>query len=419
MESNFLLKVMRNNTIVVKNAGYLTLLEIVRLIMPFVALPYVIRTIGAEKYGTIVFTQTIIQYFVILINFGLDISAVKEVSVNRDNKKLLNEIVSSVLIIKTILWVVSLLILLVGIIVIPFWRDHALLFFLVFLTCLSELLFPVWFFQGIEKMKYLPIVRTCSILFYTITVFIFVKSPADYVWVAFLQSIGSILSGIIAFFLLLRLEKVKLLFPKIRMIRRLFVESIPFFISRVSNVLNLNMAKTVSGIFFTMDAVAAFDLAQRIAQVSLVPAQMLNQAVYPHIAKTQNRKFANNFLYCNITIAFLVALIVYFLAPFVVYYFAGNTMSEAITLLRILTLFIFCGCITTYLGTPVLVSFGYPKPFNMSVILSTIILLLLYIVIYTFHLFSIEYFALTLFVTELAILFYRLYYCFHYKIFKL
>lgn len=61
-----------------------------------------------------------------------------------------------------------------------------------------------------------------------------------------------------------------------------------------------------------MDAVAAFDLAQRIAQVSLVPAQMLNQAVYPHIAKTQNRKFANNFLYCNITIAFLVALIIYF-----------------------------------------------------------------------------------------------------------
>jgi len=404
---------------VIQNTGYLLIIEIIRLALPFVALPYVIRTIGAEKYGTIVFTQTIIQYFVILINFGLDISAVKEVSVNRDNKKLLNEIVSSVLIIKTILWVVSLLILLVGIITIPFWRDHALLFFLVFLTCLSELLFPVWFFQGIEKMKYLPIVRTCSILFYTITVFIFVKSPADYVWVAFLQSIGSILSGIIAFFLLLRLEKVKLLFPKRRMIRRLFIESIPFFISRVSNVLNLNMAKTVSGIFFTMDAVAAFDLAQRIAQVSLVPAQMLNQAVYPHIAKTQNRKFANNFLYCNITIAFLVALIVYFLAPFVVYYFAGNTMSEAITLLRILTLFIFCGCITTYLGTPVLVSFGYPKPFNMSVILSTIILLLLYIVIYTFHLFSIEYFALTLFVTELAILFYRLYYCFHYKIFKL
>lgn len=342
---DYLSRKLQSYKTVIQNTGYLLIIEIIRLALPFVALPYVIRTIGAEKYGTIVFTQTIIQYFIILINFGLDISAVKEVSVNRDNKKLLNEIVSSVLIIKTMLWVVSLLILLVGIIAIPFWRDNALLFFLVFLTCLSELLFPVWFFQGIEKMKYLPIVRTCSILFYTVTVFIFVKSSADYVWVAFLQSIGSLLSGIIAFFLLLRIERVKLLFPKIRMIRRLFVESIPFFISRVSNVLNLNMAKTVSGIFFTMDAVAAFDLAQRIAQVSLVPAQMLNQAVYPHIAKTQNRKFANNFLYCNITIAFSVALIVYFLAPFAVYYFAGNTMSEAITLLRILTLFIFVGAL--------------------------------------------------------------------------
>ena len=51
-----------------------------------------------------------------------------------------------------------------------------------------------------------------------------------------------------------------------------------FFVSRLSVVLKNNMAKTISGMVFSMHFVAAFDLAQRIATVALVPAQMLNQA---------------------------------------------------------------------------------------------------------------------------------------------
>lgn len=34
-----------------------------------------------------------------------------------------------------------------------------------------------------------------------------------------------------------------------------------------------------------MHEVAVFDLAQKIAMTALVPLQMLNQALFPHIAK--------------------------------------------------------------------------------------------------------------------------------------
>ena len=74
----------KNHKIIVKNTGYLTAVEVMRMLLPFVALPYVIRTIGGERYGTIVFAQTIISYFVIFINFGMDVSAVKDVSVHRN-----------------------------------------------------------------------------------------------------------------------------------------------------------------------------------------------------------------------------------------------------------------------------------------------------------------------------------------------
>ena len=58
--------------VIVHNTTYLSVLEILKMVMPFVALPYLISTVGADKYGLVVFAQAIISYFIIFINFGLD-----------------------------------------------------------------------------------------------------------------------------------------------------------------------------------------------------------------------------------------------------------------------------------------------------------------------------------------------------------
>lgn len=406
----------RNNKTILKNTGYLSVIEVIRLVMPFIALPYIIQTVGAEYYGLAVFAQTIISYFSIFINWGLDISAVKDVSVNRDNPNELNRIVSSVLGIKLILFCLSFIILLVCIHLIPFMSIHKTLFIFAFLTCLSEILFPVWFYQGIEKMKYLTLIRTTSILFYTISVFIFIHKKEDYERIVLLQSLGNIIAGCLSIYLLFIVNRVKLILPSMVNLREAFTESFPFFMSRLSVIFNNTMAKTMSGIFFTMETVAAFDLAQKIATVALVPMQMLNQAVYPHIAKTLNKQFVRKFLLTNVSLSFVVAAIVFVIAPIAVHFFAKEQLGEAVILLRILTLWIFFGGITSYIGAPVLVSFGYSKPFNRSVILSTILLILIYSISYIVGMFDIYCFALILVFSEFIILLYRYYYCCLFKI---
>ena len=99
-----ILQKIKNHKTIVKNTGYLSIIEVIRMAMPFIALPYVLKTIGASNYGLAVFAQTIISYFSIFINFGLDVSAVKDVSINRNDHKTLNAIVSSVLLIKLVLF---------------------------------------------------------------------------------------------------------------------------------------------------------------------------------------------------------------------------------------------------------------------------------------------------------------------------
>lgn len=406
----------RNYRNILKNTGYLSIIEIIRLAMPFIALPYIIQTVGAENYGMAVFAQTVISYFSIFINWGLDISAVKEVSVNRNNQDELNKIVSTVIFIKTILLVIAFCILLTCMWMIPFVASHKILFLFAFLTCLSEILFPIWFYQGIEKMKYLTFIRTTSIIFYTISVFVFIHEEKDYVYLVLLQSLGNIIAGFLSLYLLFVVNRIKLISPSMVSLRTTFTKSFPFFMSRLSVVFNNTMAKTVSGIFFTMDAVAAFDLAQKIANVALIPMQMLNQAVYPHIAKTLNKRFVKQFLYINVSLSIFVAFIVFIISPFAIHFFAKEQLNVAIDILRILTLWVFVGGVTTYIGAPVLVSFGYAKPFNMSVVLSTIILLFAYIVMVATRCVNIYNFAYILFFSEFIILIYRLYYCFKLRI---
>ena len=121
--------------LIAHNTTYLTVLEILKMIMPFVALPYLISTVGSEKYGLVVFAQAIISYFIILVNFGLDVSAVKNVSVNRNDNGKLGEVVSSVLLIKAFLFVCSFIILSVLLLCVKQFRENAVLFLLSF--CLA------------------------------------------------------------------------------------------------------------------------------------------------------------------------------------------------------------------------------------------------------------------------------------------
>ena len=69
-----------------------------------------------------------------------------------------------------------------------------------------------------------------------------------------------------------------------------------------------------------------------------------------------------------------------------------------------------------YLGSPVLVAFGYFKPFNTSVIYSTLLLIAAYLILYLGNIFNLYMFSACLVIIESYIVIYRLWYCVKYRI---
>ena len=62
----FFEKLMRNKTVLV-NFSYLSILQIFTIVFPLLTYPYLLRVVGLELYGVLVFAQTIISYVSLVI----------------------------------------------------------------------------------------------------------------------------------------------------------------------------------------------------------------------------------------------------------------------------------------------------------------------------------------------------------------
>ncbi|MDI9550626.1 MAG: oligosaccharide flippase family protein [Bacteroidota bacterium] len=107
--------------------------------------------------------------------------------------------------------IISFIVLLLLIIVIPKFRENSSVILVSFLVIPSHIIFPDWFFQAIEKMKYTTLLNVVSKLVFTIAVFVFIKNKNDYLLQPLFVSLGYVVSGVIALFLSSVDEKLKYL----------------------------------------------------------------------------------------------------------------------------------------------------------------------------------------------------------------
>jgi PST family polysaccharide transporter len=70
-----------------ENFVSLSALQLIGMLLPLITLPYILRVIGFEKYGIIVFATSLIAYFMALTDFSFQITAVRDVAVFKNSQK--------------------------------------------------------------------------------------------------------------------------------------------------------------------------------------------------------------------------------------------------------------------------------------------------------------------------------------------
>lgn len=388
------------------NFTYLSILEIIGLLLPLISYPYVIRTVGADNYGVVVFCQAIIAYVVIIINFGYNVSATRKISENRTNVFKIREIYSSIVYQKLLIFAICLV---SGLFVLIFLKyDYSVILLGFIGLCIQEVFFPTWLFQGLERMKFITIitfVAKCSCL---ILIFLFVHDKKDYACIPVLYSIGGFFTSVLSVIILKK--KFDIYFVKVSKYRMKedFLESLPFFTSRLSAIVMERGNVLVIGTFFSYDMVAIYDLCAKIVSILKTPFSLVAQVIYPNVAKSKNMLLVKKSIKIVLLFGAFVCLFVYLFAPNIILLLSDSSMLGAVSILKIMVLYVPIVGISYLFGASVLVVKGYSREYNLSVVYSVLLYILMLLSFISFSKVNLYTMALAFVAPELFVALYRI-----------
>ncbi len=351
----------------------LSLLQMTNYLLPLIILPYLIRTVGIEKFGLIAFAQAVMQYFVILTDYGFHLYATREISANRTDSKRVSEIFCSVFIIRFLLSGVAFGILYLLLSFTGKFSEDPKLYLYTFGIVIGSLLFPVWLFQGMEKMKHSTIIQLIGKLFYLATLFIIVESEADYLIVPLLNSVGLILSGLVAMTVILTMYKVRVVVPSVSTIVGYFRDSSQFFMSKVSVSLYTSINTVVLGLFMSNEIVGLYSAAEKLFIAMRSAFAPIAQALYPYMADKRNLNLFKKIYQITLAFAIILAASVYFFSSDIVRIAFGPDMELSARILRVFALTVPLAANSILLGFPLLAAVGYEKSANVPAVIASVL----------------------------------------------
>jgi PST family polysaccharide transporter len=326
-----------NNGKVVENYFFMTALQLLSSAFGILIYPYLIRTLGGEVYGIYVFAFAVISYFVVFISFGFSLPGLKYISQNKTDVVYKSNVVSCIVSSKIYLALVSLIVFVPVVFFVPFLNSNKLIFTVVYLQIIAEVIFPAWYFQGVQKMK----IVTYFQLFFRIAslpfIFILIKSPTDiqlYTWIA---TLSVVFPAIGLFLYLIYIEKLKITLRPISELKPYFADAMPFFWSSMAGTLKQESVTVIIGGFFGMRDVALYDLANKLILMPRMLTASINAALFPKVIDQMNVNSIKKIIRYEWFIGVAVMALTLIFGYWVIWFLGGPKMIDAYPLAVILS----------------------------------------------------------------------------------
>ena len=365
-------RIFRNS--VFRNALSLYGMQAANYILPWFTFPYTLRVLGAEKFGLISFAASLITYFQAVTEYGFNLTATREISIHRDDPVKLSQIFSATLYAKTILMVGSFFVLMVVVFAVPRFRAEAPLFSISFMLVVANVVFPVWLFQGIEKMENITYREIGARLLGLAPTFLLVRRRSDYVIAAGIYSGSMLLAGAISYLGFSRVTTARLVWVSWRDIRRTFAEGWNIFLSTAAITIYTRSNTFILGLFASPTEVGYFSAAQRLIEAARSLVYPITAATYPHISRLSHEapEKGLDFLRRNtmkMTLPFVLLSAGLLLgAPAIGLILFGRNFGPSIALLRLMSPVPFIVATGSVYSTFYMLGMGYKKEWSRLIL---------------------------------------------------
>nr|CAA87698.1 wzx [Yersinia enterocolitica] len=361
-----------------RNIFSLLLLQGSNYIIPLLTLPYLTRVLGVEGFGVYSLTLSLAQYFVILIDFGFNLSASKKIAEHQDDPEYISKIFFETLISKSILCLVSIVI----VVLLLATNSHAVIqreLIYTVLMLIGTTLMPVWFFQGIEKLSIVTNLMIVAKLSMLPLFFIFVDNDADVKYRRNDSIINQPSGWIIAIIYIYRKKLVRVVdFSNLRVSYTL-KDSFPIFCATLSISLYTMSTTIIIGIFSNVYEVSIFTAADRVKGAILGVFLVLGNAFYPRInsllvnKKEEAYALIKKIFYWQGALCIIITIFVIAFSKLITRIMFGHEYSEVSTLLILFSPVYLLVIQSTVLGNYILLPHGHKTSYTILPMVSAVI----------------------------------------------
>lgn len=362
-----------------ENIISLTTIKGLEYLLAFIMFPYLTRTLHVDGFGKIMFVQSIINYFVMFTDYGFNLYAPKAIAQNDDvNKR--GKIFAGIFGAKIFLLCIATIVFFILILLTNrFYTIDIFLYLVFYLNVIGSVIFPIWFFQGIQQMRYITIINIVARVCCLAGIFYFVKAPDDYLAAAFFQAVVPLIAGICSWIILFSKFNEVFVLPKICDVKTAIQEAKSVFISMLAINSYTSSSIVVLGLFSNSTVVGYYSGAQKIIDNIRRILEPILQATYPHISKLlqESKERSKIFIKKAIIIlgsgSFILSIVVFLFAEKIVEIILGVGYQQSVLLLRIMAFLPVIITVSNIYGIQILISIGYANVFSRILVCAAII----------------------------------------------
>lgn len=391
---------------ILKNTLWLLVVQATNYIAPFIVLIHLTKTLGLEVYGILAFTQGISTICAVVLDFGFGLSAINRISKNRNNKIYVSKIIGSISLIKLFLYLICC----VGVVFYSLttvkYASYSLLFLFSLIPLAAQGFMIDWFYQGIEKMRYIAILNIISKVIFVISVVNFVRSPSDCILVPVLNGCSLIIS---LFFSVVVVYKLgyKIGSPNLKTMSFCFKFAKPFLVSRMAVAAYTNGAILALGVFAQPAIVSIYSMAEQLYKVMQSAIWPVAAASYPYMAKSRDVHLMFKLYFLVIILTAFGASVGYYISPLLIKVVFDSSWLSSIPVLNIFFITVVIHAAAVMAGYPLAASVGKLKVANSSVITGGVVYIVSLGFLIIFHDVSPAALAIIMLLSEISVLLHR------------
>ena len=328
--------------IFIKNFFNLIINQGINIFIALLATRILFERLGEAQFGLVNLALSIVLLLSISVSYGYHLNGPKRIALFRDDFVKKQTLINEIIVTRIIIAIGMAIFLFCLTYYFGFFKSYASLVYYSLILLFSQALFPMFYFQGNDKIAWFSLVNIFAKGAYLLLIVLFIKTPNDATYVNFLFGFTALTVYIVFWIIIYKKEKIKWVWASIHNIKKRFIENFQFFISSIAGHVSIHGGLIILASFVNNTILGEFALAQKIALLMRMVPVFFTQAILQNATvlfkkdKIEFNSYLNRIFIIGLSITLGMGLMVFLLSKWIIFLLAGSFVIYSETILKIL-----------------------------------------------------------------------------------